>query len=143
MAIWQFECNIVPRRDHTENLTQEEVLSWREVSPPVCQIDFIEQEKSWASNVIQYGKADETCLEFVFEDGALEEIECRLDLRNLTKVTLTKLLDYVEENDAMFWVDGEIYPPKTETMVELMKQSEANLFCRNPKEYLLKKNARD
>lgn len=140
MAVWQFKCNIIPKRRSAENLTQDELLSWKGISPPAHKISFLSQEQTWTPNVVQYGKSDETCLEFVFENNELEEIECRLDLRSLTKATLTELLEYVEKSNAVFWVNGEVHSPKMAEMVEVMKCSEANLFCKDPKGYILRKN---
>ncbi len=137
MAVWQFKCNIIPKRKNTENLTQDDLLSWKGASPPARKIDFLRQVPTWTPNIVQYGKSDETCLEFIFDDNVLEEIECRLDLRNLTKAMLSELLEYVEKSNAMFWVDGEVYAPELTQIVEVMKHSDANLFCTDPQKYIL------
>lgn len=140
MAIWQFQCNIVPKRTNMKNLSLDEILSWDGIPQPANQITFLKREKTWTSDIIQYGKSDETCLEFVFENGILKEIVCRLDLRNLTKSKLAEILDYVKEINAMLWTNGNMLSPKMEEVVEVMKRSEANRFCKNPKEYILNKS---
>ena len=140
MAIWQFQCNIIPKRTNVKDLSLDEILSWEGMPQPTNQIAFLEREKSWTSDIIQYGKSDETCLEFVFENGLLKEITCRLDLRNLTKSKLAEMLDYVKEINAMLWANGNVLSPQMEEVIEVMKRSEANRFCENPKEYILNKN---
>lgn len=139
MAIWQFQCNIIPKRTNVEQLSLDRILSWEGVTQPAYPITFLKREGTWSSDIAQFGKSDETCLKFVFDNGTLREIECRLDLRNLTKSTLAHLLEYIENNNAMVWINGQVYSPTMEKIVEVMKQSEANQFCKNPKEYLLNK----
>ena len=140
MAIWQFRCNIIPNRTNVDELSLDELLSWEGVHHPSNQITFLERAKTWTSDIIQYGKSDETCIEFVYEGSLLKEIECRLDLRNFTKSMLAELLEYIKKNNAVLWVNGKIYSPELKGIVEVMKHSEANLFCKNPKEYILKKD---
>lgn len=143
MAIWQFQCNIVPTKNNIEKLSRDEIISWEDVSRPIYDIDFLEKEKSWSRNIVQYGKSDETCVEFFYANNLLREIECRLDLRSLTKQKFVLLLDYVQKIGALFFVEDMIYPPKIEIMVEVMKHSEANRFCKSPIEYFLSLNSTD
>lgn len=76
-------------------------------------------------------------LQVGYDKGMLEEMDCRLDLRNLTKQKLNSLIKYVKEIEGMFFVDGEMYPAEVEIMVEVMKRSKANRYCKNPLEYFL------
>lgn len=140
MAIWQFQCNIIPTRVNMEKLSRDEVLSWKDVLQPSHEIEFLEKEKSWSKDIIQYGKLDETCIEFIYIDNMLDEIDCRLDLRSLTKTKFNSLLEYVQEIGAMFLVGDMVYLPQVEDMLEIMKNSKANQYCKNPVEYILSQN---
>lgn len=140
MAIWQFKCNIVPAWDNIEALDHDAKISWRDVVQPTCDIEFLEREKSWSNGIVQYGKTEETCIEFFYVENMLEEIECRLDLRSLTKQKLVSLIEYVQNIGAMFLVGDKAYPPKLDVMVEVMKYSEANRYCKNPLKYFLSLN---
>ena len=140
MAIWQFQCNIIPIRVNIEKLSRDEMISWKGVSQPAHEIKFLEQEKSWSKDIIQYGKSDETCIEFIYTDNILEEIDCRLDLRSLTKIKLGLLVEYVQEIGAIFLVGDKIYLPKEENMLEVIKNSKANQYCKNPEDYILSLN---
>ncbi len=142
MAIWQFQCNIIPTRLNIDSLSRDEMISWKGISQQPNELKFLEQEESWSKDIIQYGKSDETCIEFIYIDNILDEISCRLDLRSLTKNNLISLIEYVQEIDAMFLVGDMIYAPKIEVILEIMKKSKANQFCKNPVEYILsqKKN---
>ena len=133
MAIWQFECNIVPS---INGVNCNDTISWKDVEQPLIEISFLERENSWSQNIIQYGKVDETCIEFIFDNDILEEILCRLDLRSLTKNTLILLIEYIKKIDAMFMIDNVLYPPSSELILEVIKQSKANKYCKSPLDYI-------
>lgn len=140
MAIWQFQCSIIPTRVNIDRLSRDEVISWKGVSQPSHEIEFLEQKKSWSKDIIQYGESDETCIEFIYIDNMLDEISCRLDLRSLTKTKLTSLIEYVQKIGAMFLVGDMVYSPKTEDILESMKNSKANQYCKNPVDFILSQN---
>ena len=137
MAIWQFDCYIIPKKNVDTNihLDSEDILSWGRQGICVEKVDFLEKQTSWTTDIVQYGKDDETCIQFLYEDGLVEEVSCRLDLRSLSKEMLRKILDYTNEVDGMIFYKNKIYPPKMEEIVELMKKSNANKFCQNPRNY--------
>lgn len=134
MALWQFDFYIVPRERCVivENLESKDILSWKQNSISLIEIDFLEKTPSWTEDIVQYGKADETCIQFLYEDEALEEISCRFDLRSLSKKMLEKILDYIERINGMVFYEGKIYAPEINEIIELMKNSKANKFCQNP-----------
>ncbi len=136
MAAWQFQCNIIPFRKNFDKLSHDEMISWYGIAQPIMDIGFLEQKESWSTDIVQYGNIEETCIEFFYDQDVLEEILCRLDLRTLTKHLFTQILEYVQYIEAYFLVDDKIYPPESECMIAVMKQSKANLFCKNPYAYL-------
>lgn len=140
MAIWQFECYIIPKRNVDANIhpDYEEILSWGKQNSSIEKIDFLKKQKSWSNKISQYGKEDETCIEFFYENEILMEINCRLDLRSLSKRMLKNILDYVDRMDGMIFYENKIYYPNMDEVVELMKKSSANRFCQNPRNYIEK-----
>ena len=138
MAIWQFQCNIIPVRVNIDRLSRNEIISWKGETQPSHEVTFLEQEKSWSKDIIQYGKSGETCIEFIYIDNMLDEIDCRLDL--FTKTKLILLVEYVQEIGAMFFAGDMIYAPKVENLLEAMKNSKANQYCKNPMNYILSLN---
>lgn len=140
MAVWQFQCNIIPWRENIDKLSRDEMITWKGVSQPVINIDFLEHEKSWSTDIVQYGKTDGTCIEFYYDKDKLEEIDCRLDLRTLTKHNLIQIVKYVQSISACFLIDDEVYPPQLEIMIAVMEQSRANQYCKNPLEYFISIN---
>lgn len=135
MAVWQFQCNLIPSRENIDKLSRDEMVAWKGISQPAINIDFLEREKSWSADIIQYGKTDETCIEFYYVNNALEEIDCRLDLHTLTKHNFIQIIEFAQSIGACFLVDDKVYPPQAEIMIAVMKQSEANQYCKNPLEY--------
>lgn len=137
MALWQFDFYIVSREKCVIglDLSNEDILSWKEEDISSIRIDFLEKEASWAKNIVQYGKEDETCIQFLYENETLEEISCRFDLRSLSKKMLEEILDYVQKIKGMIFYEGKIYSPSLGEIVELMKNSKANKFCQNPINY--------
>lgn len=136
MAIWQFQCNIIPSIKRNLTLSYNEMISWENIAQPTGNINFLKQEKSWSPSIVQYGKIDGTCIEFIYGKASLDEIKCRLDLRTLTKDELIQIIEYVQSIDACFLVEDKVYPPKTEIMLEVMMQSNAYQYCKCPLEYI-------
>lgn len=135
MAIWQACFFVIPRKNSKCNLSCEETLSWGKQSISIEKIDFLKKEKSWTSQISQYGHDDETCIEFFYENGFLLEISCRLDLRSLKKNTLLKILKYIKSIDGLILFENKLYEPDMNKVIEILKNSESNKFCKFPEVY--------
>ena len=135
MAIWQFYCNIVSAAKSIDKLSHDEMISWRDMPQPRLDIDFLQREESWAKNIVQYGNIDETCILFIYHEKNLDEIQCRIDLRTISKSMFDKIIAYVQSIEACFLIENKIYPPETEVIVKVMMQSKAYQYCQNPLEY--------
>lgn len=137
MALWQFHCYIIPRenRNLNEKSCDEDILSWKKHTIPTARIDFLEKQTSWTEDIVQYGKDDETCIQFLYEEGLLEEISCRLDLRSLSIKMLEQVMEYINKIEGMILYENKIYFSNINDMVELIKKSNANKFCQNPMNY--------
>lgn len=135
MAIWQFYCNIVSVTKSIDKLSHDEMISWRDMPQPRIDIDFLQHEKSWAKNIVQYGNMDGTCILFIYHENNLEEIQCRIDLRTISKHIFGEIIVYVQSIKACFLIEDKIYPPETESIVKVMMQSKAYQYCQNPLEY--------
>lgn len=137
MALWQFDFYIVPRERCVivEDLENEDILSWKQDNISLIRIDFLEKQTSWTKDIVQYGKEDETCIQFLYTDGILVEVNCRLDLRSISKKMLEKILAYIQKIEGMIFYEEKMYYPNIEEVVELMRKSKANEFCQNPRNY--------
>lgn len=81
VAVWQFQCNIIPLRENIDKLDCDEIISWQGVSQPKINLYFLEREKGWSTDIVQYGKTEETCIEFLFAKNELEEISCNKTIK--------------------------------------------------------------
>lgn len=52
-------------------LGSDDILMWGMQNISLENIDFLEKQKSWSSKISQYGKEDETCIEFLYEKDFL------------------------------------------------------------------------
>jgi len=137
MAIWQVDCYIVPKeRAIIDYILDESIYSWEMSNRSWSNIDFLERHKSWSDSIIQYGLNDETCIQFDYKDGLVESVRCRFDLRSLSKNMLMDIINYIEANEGKIFYEDKIYAPRFDEIVELLKKSSANRFCKNPIEYL-------
>ena len=121
MALWQFHCYIIPRenRNLNEKSCDEDILSWKKHTIPTARIDFLEKQTSWTEDIVQYGKDDETCIQFLYEEGLLEEISCRLDLRSLSIKMLEQVMEYINKIDGMILYENKIYFSNINDIVEV------------------------
>ena len=136
MAIWQFQCNIAPKRENVAQLSLEEKVSWKGMESPSCELAFLAKEKSWSKDILQFGKTDETCIQFIYIENTLERINCRLDLRSLTKDNLEEILQYVESIHAVLIYEGNLYLPQIKEIEKLLKESKAYEYCKDPAKFL-------
>ena len=140
MAIWQFEYMIIPKGRRVEECLEDEIISWKGIEIPDNAIkkisELLPQEKSWSKDIEQYGSIEGTCIKFLYEDNSIVEINCRLDLRNLSKVILTEIIAFVDTIKGDILYQHSIYELKLDIILELMRNSEQAKFCSNPKEYL-------
>jgi len=49
---------------------------------------------------------------------------------------LMDIINYIEANEGKIFYEDKIYAPRFDEIVELLKKSSANRFCKNPIEYL-------
>lgn len=135
LAVWQFHCYIISLKKISDKLCHDKMISWKDIENPLINPDFLERQKSWSTDIVQYGNIDRTCIEFIYDKDKLEEISCRLDLRTLTRHDLIQIVEYVQSIGACFLVNDRVYLPELEIMVPLIKRSNANLYCKSPPEY--------
>ena len=132
MAIWQFDFYIIPIENQTIEKDMEKIISWESVDVPDCQIDFLENRKSWSDSIMQYGAEDETCIKLFSDNGKIVNILCRLDLRALTKNLLDKILLYIQSIQGLIFYKESVFSPKFKVICSLLQESDAYRFCKNP-----------
>jgi len=144
MAIWQYAFNIIPRDTAimgNAKTEREDVIFWNGYSVSEDSIlkisKSLKPEKSWSDHIKQYGVLDKTCIEFSFEDGVLEEVSVRIDLRNITSELVNEIIDFIRSNDAIILSnEGALFEPSKKEIITMIKSSEACKFVVNPREFL-------
>lgn len=143
MAIWQYQCYIIPKINSVCSLKQEQIISWKGNLCSKQEIDFLDKKKSWSKDIVQYGDLEKTCIEFIYEDNELIEIECRLDLRNFSRKIFKEILNYVKEVNAVFLCGSKVILPVEEDVINQIKISEAYKFCSKPIEFLMDRSSKE
>lgn len=141
MALWQFDFMIIPSERSTDHYNEDELISWRDRDIDISRdmISDLENtfpiEKSWNSKAIQYGEIDSTCVEILLEENQIEDIRCRLDLRNLKKVELEQIIEMISVINGAIFYEHRIYKADINEFLTLIKNSDSARFCMNPMEY--------
>lgn len=133
MALWQVSFYLI----ETENVDFDDITLWKkQVSVDSLNISFLERNLSWNASIIQYGKSDETCIEIMINDnGQIEEISVKLDLRSVTKTLLYDLLDFIGSLGTQLYYNGNTYSADINSLRLIIRTSDAFRFCSSPKEY--------
>ena len=132
MAVWQFQSYIIPSDNIDIVNNEDNAVSWHDRKIENISVNFLPLGKSWSKDIVIYGNVEETCFELLYDDKALVEISCRLDLRSLTKSLLHNVINYVQSINGFFFYKGKSYPPNYKEIVNLLKESDANRWCENP-----------
>jgi benzoyl-CoA reductase/2-hydroxyglutaryl-CoA dehydratase subunit BcrC/BadD/HgdB len=144
MAVWQFDFFAV-KSDKAQSYkkTNEEfddLISWNgfEINE-TSLLDIskvLSTEESWTKDILQFGKTDETCLTLFKHEDMLIEVSCRVDVRNVKSNEIYAIIQFLKNNDACIFVNGNIYDASIESLSMLIKQSNAYAFCKNPIDFL-------
>jgi hypothetical protein len=138
MAIWQFECMIIPSGNVIMNIFSEEILLWKAESLEAFRENIkkiFPLEESWSKDIEQYGKIDGTCIKFLHEKEMVEVL-LRLDLRSLSRQNFEEIFGMVGEVDGQILYQEKLYHPDFNEIIKLVRESDAARFCENPEEYL-------
>ena len=139
MAVWQLGFYIIHRELIYNDLADDSIIAWgnNTFTGELPDISFLPRKPSWSNDIIQYGDLDSDCMEFLLNDKKqIEEIECRLDVRCITKEKLEIVLYYINQIEADIYIDGKIISPQQiEKIISLIRDSSAMKFCINPQAF--------
>lgn len=144
MALWQVELMIIPKERIIENTNVEEINIadlWNGNKIKENSINQVEQvlkrNKSWSEDIVQLGDTSETVIEIVYDNDMIEEITCRLDLRNITKKIVETILNFIDINNLAVIVNNKIYTNLTKGLIiDIVNESDAYKFIKNPEKFL-------
>ncbi|EJO5348895.1 hypothetical protein NRP93_003035 [Clostridium botulinum] len=129
MALWQVDFIIVPKEKVSKESNVEEiniVELWNYYKIKKDSINQVEKvlnrKKSWNEDIVQLGEIDETVIEIVYDGDRIEEITCRLDLRNINIKVVDTILNFININNLAVITNNLVYTNITkELMIEIVK----------------------
>lgn len=144
MALWQTEFMMVPKDKLYSNSNIETVdisSLWSGYNIKQDSIDEVEKvlkrTKSWSEDIVQLGDISGTVIEIFYAEDMIDEVTCRLDLRNINTKIIDSILNFISANNIAIIAGNKVYlVPNRESILEIMKKSDAYRFIENPQKFL-------
>lgn len=143
MAIWQFECMIIPNnRKKMDYVDIDKYISWNGLKIPKDSFEFLSKqlpmEEGWTKDIRQYGNIDSTCIEIYMTENDVDEIRIRFDLRNISMSLLENIVTFINNINGAIYLNGNTIEVNMQSIIELIKDSDATIFCNDPLDFLKK-----
>lgn len=144
MALWQTEFMMIPKdKLYSDNNIEIADISslWSGYNIKKDSIDEVEKvlkrTKSWSEDIVQIGDISGTVIEIFYAEDMIEEVNCRLDLTNINTKIIDSILNFVSVNNIAIIAGNKVYlTPNRESILEIMKKSDAYSFIENPQKFL-------
>jgi hypothetical protein len=138
MAIWHFNCVLVPRSGLPFMSSVEDVLRegamglWRgTAAEPVraALLDLGRPEATWNPTTERWGEEDATCVLLATIDGKVEDLRLRIDLRSSETVRLTAVCAICQRLDLVAVTEsGDVVEASTVELMHASRRSPAARF---------------
>jgi hypothetical protein len=146
MALWQLEIMMVPREKvridtDIDNIDISNLwMGYKIKSESIDELEnTLKRTKSWSEDIIQLGELSANVIEIFYSQKNIEDITCRLDLRSIDVKILDVMLRFVDVNNLAIIVEKKVYlEPSRETLLEIIRESNAYKFIKNPQGFLEK-----
>jgi phosphotransacetylase len=144
MALWQTGFMMVPKDElHSNNNIECVDISslWSGYNIKKESIDEVEKilkrTKGWSEDIVQLGDVSGTVIEIFYAENMIDEVTCRLDLRNINTKIIDSILNFMSTNNVAIIADNKVYlEPNRESILEIIKKSDAYRFIENPQKFL-------
>lgn len=144
MALWQTGFMMVPKDKLYSNSNIETVdisSLWSGYNIKQDSIDEVEKAlkrtKSWSEDILQLGDISGTVIEIFYAEDMIDEVTCRLDLRNINTKIIDSILNFISANNIAIIAGNKLYlAPNRESILEIVKKSDAYRFIENPQKFL-------
>lgn len=144
MALWQVEFISVPkekikRESIIDNINIIDLWNGYELKQDsIFEVEkVLKRTKGWSKNILQLGIIDETVIEILYDKDNIEEITYRLDLRNINTRIMEVIVYFININNLAIIVNDKLYLNITkESIVKIIKASDAYKFINNPEKFL-------
>lgn len=152
MATWQFTFNLIPNpwiknpNNSIDKLYDDEgildpYLAWENNQPKnldaLCN-EILNQTTSWSKDLKIWGDTETNDIQVFYENSLIESISIRLDVREINKPFLLKIINFVNELNCLLHLSEskEIIEPNYCIVVENIMKSNAYRFVKDPHEFL-------
>lgn len=156
MAYWHYNCLVLPKDEIWRvfpqkpfALSQDQIEAhqwWSEVQPPkdlekeISKI--LPRDKSWSPEVGIWGGDDGDTITVVYDCGKIQEIELKIDTRDLSQVFLIKILELVRLLDGIIYTwDHHLIEPNAEIFFKEIGQFSTELK-QDPEGVIIKRGHR-
>jgi hypothetical protein len=156
MAIWQFNIYFIPRQTLLEKYGQvptqldfEDALSgywWLNLNLDISKIYPLLQQfgdlQEWTLNsdgLRSFGNDDANTISVCYDSKTdrVEDLSCRIDLRQIEKIFVDKIFSVAMQFDCLLMDSkGALFQPIITSLVARIKDSDANRFVSDPKQFL-------
>lgn len=136
MAIWQFEFYTADKNKANKD-DPDDIILWDDMSAELAEnVPFLNKKESWDASIVQFGNADETCIEILKENDKIAEISVRIDMRSITERLLSDIIEYLKRINCRIYYNEKFYDVTLDNLKALMVSSDAYSFCKDPQSFL-------
>ncbi|WP_437875515.1 hypothetical protein [Sorangium sp. So ce513] len=99
-------------------------------------LDVLGKGASWSSDIDVWGDEDSTCLSMVRDEGRVVEVLFRVDLRNIQRQDLARLLDGFQRARVLL-VDetAQLHEPTLAAVLQALQASTAWKYVTDPRAF--------
>ena len=156
MAIWQFNIYFIPRQTLLDKYGQVPTeleyddamtISWwlnlnldtNELMPLLQQFGDLQEWTSRIEGLRSFGDTEANDISICYDNktNKVEELSCRLDLRQIDKKFIDRVFSIATQFDCLLMDSkGGLFQPSVDTLADSIQLSNAKRFVSDPKQFL-------
>lgn len=150
MAIWQFKIELIPQSWIDSGGVVEALFSEEGADPSVAWAGYYDSRledrlssalpngKSWSSNLTLWGDLEEDDIQLWRDQGKVEFVQVRFDLRNLNLSLFQAIVDIARDLGLAILAPGikMVVPWDTQELLRVAMESNASRFVDDPHSFL-------
>lgn len=151
MATWQFDMHALPSASAARiygctplripRADMDDQAWWHGVASPLhLRADLarlLPSLKSWTSGIEQWGYEDGNRIDVVWDGEAITDFFIRLDVRDLSRVFLVNLMEFLRrENWLLRTQDEQVFRPSLTRLLSAIHKSDVFRFVQDPLAFL-------
>ena len=139
MAIWQVSIHLIAETNREFSNDKFIFNKNYRVNPSSTNMLIgLPKEKSWTNSIEQYGSLDKTCLEIIYDEKIISDIHLRLSVYDYKEKPeiVRGIENFCKVNKLSLYYEKEVFPPSFECITQIVEQSDAFRFVKNPQRYM-------